>query len=177
MVAQRRCRGVFFRRLLLVGVAVAGQLFAEGAEQHVVDERTLSRPAHAGDADEPAERDPESDGEDEGSERELDRRREANEELGEDGTVVDEAVPEVAPQQLAEVGDVLLGDWAVEPEPVLKRDHELRSRVLTEDRGRRIAGQQVDEREQDDRQAEEDRDRAKQPTDDVSQHVTGSSSP
>ena len=105
----------------------------------------------------------------------LDRAREPGHETAQDRPVVDEAVAQVAVDQLVHVDEVLLPERQVQPEPMAEGLDELGSLVLTKDRLGRIAGQEVDEGEQDDGQAEQHRDRPEQSPDHVPQHSLASS--
>ena len=67
-------------------------------------------------------------------------------------------VPEIAVEQVVQVAQVLLPQRIVEAHVLAHRGDPFRRRVLPQDGRRRIARQQVDEAEQDDRQPEQDRD-------------------
>ena len=121
------------------------------------------------------ERDAEAGREEEGGEGQLDRAREAGHEPAQDRPVVDEAVAQVAMGQVVHVDQVLLPERQVQPEPMAKRLDELGPLVLAEDGLGRIAGQEVDEGEQDEGQPEQHRDRPEESPDDVPQHPLASS--
>src|SRR4029079_3484842 len=120
---------------------------------------------------EPAQRYAEPHGEQQRGHGELDGAGEPAQELVDDRAVVDAALAEVALDQLAHVVDVLLPERLVEPELGADLRHELRRRVLPQDRRGGVAGEQVDEGEQDDGQPEQDGDGGKQPANDVPAHV------
>ena len=101
----------------------------------------------------------------------LDRRREPDHELRQDRLVVDDARAEVAVEQLAQV-DRGTAARAAGRGRGTRGSPSTRSGVACWPRIAvgRVARQQVDEREQDDRQAEQDRDRREQAPDDVLEH-------
>ena len=91
-------------------------------------------------------------------------------EVLQDRPVVDEALAEVALEQPPDVVEVLLPEGLVEAQRLADLQDEGGRRVLAEDGDGGIAGQQLDEHEQDDRQADQDRDGPEQPAHDELQH-------
>ena len=130
--------------------------------------RALDVPAR-----EAPKRDPEADGEEEGEQGQLDGARKPRQEVGCDRGPGDDARAEVTAEQLAEIEEVLLVQRLVEAEGLPDSGNRLGGRVLAEDGPRRVARQEVDEREQDDRQPEQDRDGRDESPDDVLQHDPG----
>jgi hypothetical protein len=120
-----------------------------------------------------AQRDADARREDHRRDGQLDGRREADQELTQDRLVIDDARAEVAAQHVAQVVQVLLPERVVETEVLAHRGDTLRRRMLAQDRGGGIAGEQVDEGEQDDRQSEQDGDDSEQASNDEPHHLSG----
>src|SRR6266511_778731 len=118
----------------------------------------------------PPERDPQADREDQGRNCQLDRAREANRELADYRPIVDDALAQVTAEELAQVVQILDVERLIQAQVLADLRHPVGRGVLAAQRDRRVAGQQVDERKDDDGQAEQHRDRRQDPTDDVLQH-------
>ena len=119
------------------------------------------------------QRDADPDGQGHGPDGQLDGRGESREQLVDHAPVVDDALAEVALQQLAEVDEVLLVQGLVETHAGHDLGGQRRRRVLAEQRLDRVARDQVDDREDEDGQPEQDGDRADETSGDVLQHSVG----
>ena len=100
----------------------------------------------------------------------LDGGGEARKQLIDDRAVVDHALAEVALQQLRHVEQVLLVERLVQAHAGHDLGCQLRRGVLSEQGLDRVSRDEVDDREDEDGQAEQDRDRGDESSDDVPQH-------
>ena len=106
---------------------------------------------------------PNADREDERRDRQLERGREAPRELLEHGAAGLDGRAEVARQQLAEPGEVLLDERPVEAVELVDPLDRLGCRLLTEQGDGGPAGQRAHPEEQQDRQTEQGGDQQEQP--------------
>lgn len=118
----------------------------------------------------PPQRDAQTDREEERGGSQLDGGRKLLDKFLEYRSIADRAGAEISLKETADVDQVLLVERLVEIEHRAQALNCGRCRVLPQDRPRGIAGKQVNEGEEHDRQAEQDGDRPEKPANGVLEH-------
>ena len=117
-----------------------------------------------------AQRNADADGESHSRNGQFDRRREAGYEARRDRDLIGRGNAQVTVQESRHVVEVLLVERSVEPETLTAAGEVGRRRMFAEDGATGVAGQQVQEDDQEQRQPDQDRDQKQQAADDVLEH-------